>query len=184
MKKVILAAAMILMSTAAFAQKFAHVNSQEVFQLMPEMDKVRADLDAIVKENQDIIKSMYDEFQSKYQTYQQKVSTWSESIRQSKEKELGDLQQRIQETEQSVQQEIQQIQQKLTAPVMQKCNEAIAKVAKELGCVYVFDVNTVLYFDPEQSVDITPILRKELNIPAERTLEALQKELQAKAALE
>jgi len=184
MKKILLAAVMAIICTSAFAQKFAHINSQEVFQLMPEMDDVRSQIDAIVKENQDMMKSMYDEYQTKYQAYQQKAATWTAAIKESKEKELMEIENRIQETQQSMQQDMQTIQNNLTAPVMKKCTEAIESIAKAGGYIYVFDATTALYIDPAQSVDITASVRKALNIPEGRTLEALQAELQAKAAQE
>lgn len=180
MKRILLVAAIALVSTAAFAQKFAHINSQEVFQLMPEMDEVRTQLDAIVTENQDVIKSMYDEYQTKVQTYQQKAATWTPSVKESKEKELMELENRIQETQQSMQQEMQTIQNNLTAPVMKKFQETLDGIAKEGGYIYVFDTATALYVDPAQSVDLTSKARTALNIPADRTLESLQAELQAK----
>lgn len=181
MKKLILLAALAMVSTAAFAQKFAHINSQEVFQLMPEMDEVRTKMDAIVAENQDVIKSMYDEYQTKLQTYQQKAATWTASVKESKEKELMEMENRIQETQQSMQQEMQTIQNNLTSPVMKKCQDAIDEVAKKGGYIYVFDSSTALYIDPAQSTDLTKEVRTALNIPADRTLETLQAELQAKA---
>lgn len=181
MKKILLIAAMAMVSSAAFAQKFAHVNSQEVLQLMPQMDEVREKMETINKDNEEVLKSMYDEFQTKYQLYQQKASTWTAAVRESKEKELSEIQTRVQETQQSMQQEMQQIQANLTAPVMKACQDAIDKIAKEGGYIYVFDATSVVYVDSAQSVDITPEVRKALNIPEGRTLESLQKELQAKA---
>ena len=181
MKKILLIAAMAMVSSAAFAQKFAHVNSQEVLQLMPQMDEVREKMETINKDNEEVLKSMYDEFQTTYQLYQQKASTWTAAVRESKEKELSEIQTRVQETQQSMQQEMQQIQANLTAPVMKACQDAIDQIAKEGGYIYGFDATSVVYVDPAQSVDITPEVRKDLNIPEGRTLESLQKELQAKA---
>lgn len=182
MKRIFLVAALAVISTAAFAQKFAHVNSQECMQLMPEMDEVRTQMDAIVKENQEVMKSMYDEYQTKVQTYQQKVATWTDAIKQSKEKEIVDMESRLQETQQNMQQEMQAIQNKLTAPVMQKFQDTLDKVAKEGNYIFVFDAGSALYVDPAQSTDLTPILRKALGIKEGRTLEALYTELQAKQA--
>ena len=180
MKKMILIAALSVVCTAAFAQKFAHINSQEVFQLMPEMDDVRTKLEAVSKDNQDVLKSMYDEYQSKVQQYQQNEANWSNSIKESKGKELMEMENRLNETQQSMQQEMQGIQNNLMAPVMQKCQDTIQKLAKEGGYIYVFDSSAALYIDPAQSVDLTPACRKALGIPEGRTLETLQAELQAK----
>ena len=182
MKKILLVAALAIMSAAAFAQqKFAHVNFSELVQLMPEADQARTTMDASSKEASETYQAMADEFNTKYQQYQQKAATWTQAIRETKEKELTDIQQRIQEFNQTVQAELQQQQQQLMAPIYQKAQEAIEKLAKEGGFIYVIDQTSALYIDPAQSTDLTPAARKALNIPDDRTLESLQKELQAKA---
>ena len=182
MKKILLIAVLGLASVAGFAQqKFAHVNSQELITLMPEADKAREVMEISSNEAQETYQSMIEEYQSKYSQYQQKGSTMSQSIREAKEKELTEISQRIQEFEQSIQMELQQQQQQLMAPIYEKANNTIQDVAKKGGYIYVFDINSALYIDPAQSIDITPECRKILGIPADRTLESLQKELEAKA---
>ena len=182
MKKILLVAALAMMSAAAFAQpKFAHVNFSELVQLMPEADQARATMDASSKEARETYQAMADEFNTKYQQYQQKAATWSQATRESKEKELTDIQQRIQEFEQSVQAELQQQQQQLMAPIYKKAQDTIDALAKKGGYIYVFDRATALYIDPTQSYDLTTAARKELGIPDGRTLESLQAELQAQA---
>ena len=86
MKKIILIAAAALLSLSASAQKFAHVNFNELVMLMPAADSARAQIAASQQEAQDTYKSMTDEFQVKYQQYQQKSSTWTPAIRESKER--------------------------------------------------------------------------------------------------
>ena len=140
MKRIIvMIAAAALAFTAASAQsyKFAHVNFQELVQLMPEMDSARVQID--------------------------------------------EIQNRIQDFEQSVQQEMQQLQNQLMGPIYQKAQEAVSNLAKAGGYIYVFDASQVLYIDASQSTDLTPEARTALNIPADRTLESLQQELQARA---
>lgn len=183
MKKTLLIAALALVCGAASAQnfKFAHVNLTELVQLMPEMDKAREQSDAAAKEAQETYQSMMEEFQAKYQAYEQKQASWTPAIRESKEKELNDINTRIQEFQQSIQQELQQLQNDLMAPIYQKANEEIDKLAKAEGVIYVFDVQAVLFIDEAQSIDLTPKARIALGIPEGRTLEALQKELMEKA---
>ena len=186
MKKILFTAALAMLCIPALSQtyKFAHISAEEVIQLMPEMDTVRTKMAAMAKENQDVLKSMYDEYQSKIQTFQQKEKDWTEAVRTSKAKEISDLEARIQETRETIAQDMQEIQNKLQAPVMEKFNKTVEKIAKEGGYIYVFYANSVVYKDDAQSVDITPAARKALNIPAGRTLESLYKELQAQADAE
>ena len=62
---------------------------------------------------------------------------------------------------------------------MEEVKKIVEKLAKAGGYIYVFDVSSLLYFDAGQSKDLTPDARKALNIPAGRTLESLQAEMQA-----
>ena len=65
MKKLVLIAAMALVSVAAFAQKFAHVNFNELVYLMPEADQANATMAAAQNEAQEVYQGMMDEYQKK-----------------------------------------------------------------------------------------------------------------------
>jgi len=182
MKKILLIATAAFAALTGFAQpKFAHVNMTELVQLMPEMDEARKTMNLSQKEAQETLQAMYDEFNTKYQQYQQKAQSWTPAIRESKEKELSEIQQRVQEFQESIRAELQQQEQQLMTPIYKKANETVTSIAKAAGYIFVFDVAQVLYFDPEQSTDLTTEARKTLGIPDDRTLETLQAELQAQA---
>ena len=172
MKKILLIAAMALFTLTASAQaKFAYVDFNELVMLAPEADAARSQMQAAQKEAQ-----------TKYNEYQQKQSTWTPAIKSSKEKELGEIQNRIQEFQQSIQAELQQQQQQLMDPIYKKAQEAVEKLAKAGGYLFVFETSQYLYVDKAQCKDLTPEARKAMNIPEGRTLEDLQKELQTQQA--
>ena len=181
MKKILLIAAVSLFSMTAFAQKFAHVNFQELVQLMPEADQARATLSEAQKNAQETYQTMVEEFNSKYSKYQQGVSSYTQATRKAKEDELSEIQRRIQEFQQNVQAELAEQQEQLFAPIYKKAQDKINELATKAGYIYVFDKGSVHYLDPAQSVDLTPIARKELGVAEGRTLETLQAELQAQA---
>ena len=182
MKKIIVVAAMLLLCSAAWAQpKFAHVNFSELVQLMPESDQARAVIQESQKNAQESYQEMMNEFQDKYSKYQQNVNSYTPATRKTKEDELTQIQQRIQEFSQNVEQELQEQQQKLMEPIYKKAQEKMQEIAKAGGYIFVFDRSALLYIDETQSTDITPECRKALGIPADRTMEALQAELAAKA---
>ena len=168
MKKILLIAAMAVMSVAASAQtlKWAYVDFNEIIMLMPEMDEARATMEENQKTNEEILMAMYEEYQTKAQQYQQKAETWTPAIRESKEREIM---------------EIQMLQQNLQAPIYEKAQNTITEIAKAQGIAVVFEKSYLLYLDPAQGIDLTADARKALNIPEDRTLETLQAELQAKA---
>ena len=179
MKKIVIIAAMALVSFSAYAQKLARVNFSELVQLMPEADQARATLKAVSQEAEETLQTMYQEYQTKMTQYQQKSASWSDAIKKSKETELMDIQRRIEENQQVFQQEIQQKQSELMAPIYQKAQDAVKELAKSKGITALFDSSSALYFDESAVEDLTAAARKALNIPADRTLEALQAELAA-----
>ena len=183
MKKIILIAAMAVMSIAASAQdlKLAYVDFNEIIMLMPEMDQARATLEENQKTNEEILMAMYEEYQAKAQQFQQKASTWTPAIRESKEREIMDIQARLEQTQQSLQQEMQQLQNSLQAPIYEKAQNTVNEIAKSKGIAAVFEMGSLLYVDPAQLINLTAEARVALNIPEDRTLESLQAELQAKA---
>ena len=184
MKRILLIAVVAFMSVAASAQslKWAYVDFNELVMLMPEMDEARATMDENQKTNEEILVAMYEEYQTKMQQYQQKAESWTPAIRESKEKEIMEIQSRFEQTQQSLQVELQQLQQNLQAPIYEKAQTTVGDLAKSKGVAFVFEKSSLLYLDPAQGLDLTPEARTALNIPADRTLESLQAELQAKAA--
>ena len=183
MRKILLIAAMVAMSVAASAQslKWAYVDFNELVMLMPEMDEARATLDENQRTNEEILVAMYEEYQTKMQQYQEKAQSWTPAIRESKEREIMEIQSRFEQTQQSLQVEIQQLQQSLQTPIYEKAQNTVTELAKAQGIAFVFEKSSMLYVDPAQGVDLTPEARTALNIPADRTLETLQAELQAQA---
>ncbi len=169
MKKLLLLVMMAgIIGTASAQQnyKFGHINAQELIVLMPERDSATTKMENYGKELQEQVESMQVEFNTKLNTYQQKQATWTAGILEAKQKELQDLQARIQEFQQTAQEDFQKMQQVLLRPVIEKANKAIETVAKREGFIYIFDISagSIPYFNPEQSVDLLPLVKKELNI--------------------
>ena len=172
MKKVtkILALAMVLFATQSFAQtKIGHINMQELINLMPERDSAVVKLEKYAKELDETMQGMQQEFNTKYQTYQQKSATWTAAVLEDKTKELQGMQERLQVFQQNAQQEMGQLQQQLYAPVFEKANKAIEKIGTEGGFTYVIDLSAgAVIFKGASSIDLLPMAKKELGIPAEK----------------
>ena len=181
MKKIFVIALAAFASLTVSAQTIGKVNFNELVMLMPEMDAARETIAASQKEAEETYSAMLEEYQGKMSQYQQKQATWTAAIRESKERELMEIQNRIQEFQQSISQELQQQQAQLTAPIQEKANKAVTELAKAKGITILFDSTQAIYFDDSKVVDLTADARKALNIPASRTLESLQAELQAQA---
>ena len=159
------------MPTKASAQKFGHINSQEIVALMPERDDAITKLQAFGKELTETLTSMQNDYQTKLKEYNDKVSTWNESIKKAKEDELNSLYQRINQFQNQAEQDFSARQETLLSPVMKKAQDAIDKVAKAQGLAYVFDLATgaIIYIDEATTVNLLPLVKAELGIPASKT---------------
>lgn len=150
--------------------KFGHINTQELIYLMAEMDTVRMRLQVIQTDIIETMQGMEDEYQTKYTEYTRKQSTWTVAVREAKEKEIQDLISRLQQFQQTAQQEMAQQEQELSAPVFQKAQVAINKVAKDLSLTYVFNTasGALIYMDDSVSINLLPLAKKELGIPEDK----------------
>ncbi len=170
--KLILVAVAAFMVTTVSAQdlKFGHVNTQSLIELMPDRDSAMVKLDTYSKTLEETLVGMQNEYQTKISEYEQKRATWTAVVLESKTKELQTIESRIMEFQQNAQQEFSAMQQMLFAPVVRKAQDAINKIAKAQGLIYVFDLSAgaVPYVDTEKSLDIMPLVKSELGIPAEK----------------
>ena len=110
MKKILL---MMLMFAplATFAQKFGHINAQEVMSQMPEFIKARGEMEAKAKQFENDLKAMQDELQRKSQDYEKNKSTMNATKQQETENELNGLYQKYQQALQDNQQTLSKEQQ-------------------------------------------------------------------------
>lgn len=150
--------------------KFGHINSSELVSLMTEMDSARVKLQAYQADLEETLQGMEDEYNTKLTEYQRKSAAWSAAVKETKEADIQSLVQRIQQFQQTASQDMQQMQQILMQPVVKKAQDAIETVAKANGLIYVFDTSTgaTVYCDDTQSMDLLPLAKKELGIPAEK----------------
>ncbi len=162
MKKIIIAI-MLVMPLMASAQKFGHVNTQELFAQMPEVNQVKLKMDTIQGQYENQLASMNEEFQKKAQDYQAQVATMPDAVKQIREQELQEMQQRIQLFYQTAEQDIQKKQQELLTPVHEKMTKAIKAVGEREGYTYIFDSAAMVHIGSD-ATDVTPAIKKELGI--------------------
>ena len=171
MKKLIgilVIAVVVGLGQSAVAQtfKFGHINSDELFMLMPERDSVIAQLESHNKELSNLAEIMQVEFNNKYNDYVNAAETLTGLVRQTKEEELASLQEKISTFQTNAQEDMQNKQMELMQPVLQKAEKAIKDVAKENLFTYVFDLarGPIIYFDETVSQDILPLVKTKLGI--------------------
>ena len=163
MKKILL---MMLMFApiATFAQKFGHINAQEVMTQMPEFIKARGEMKAKAKQFENDLKAMQDELQRKSQEYDKNKSTMNATKQQETETELNTLYQKYQQALQDNQQTLSKEQQEKMQPITTKLVNAIKAVGKAGGYVYIMDVSSgIPYISDTLSKDVTAEVKAQLN---------------------
>ena len=162
-KKKIIIAMMLALPMIASAQKFGHINTQELFAQMPEVNQVKLKMDTIQNQYEMQLASMNEEIQRKAQDYQAQEATMPDAVKQIRQQELQEMQQRIQLFYQTAEQDIQKKQQELLLPVHEKMTKAIQKVGERDGYTYIFDSAAMVHIGAD-AIDATPAVKKELGI--------------------
>lgn len=162
MKKLIVILA-LAMPMLVSAQKLGYVNTSELFAQMPEVAKIKVQMDTIQSQYENQLTMMQEEFQKKAQDYQNQAASMTDAIRQIREQELQEMQQRIQLFYQTAEQDITKKQQELLAPVHERMAKAINAVGEKEGYTYIFDSAAMVYIAPTAE-DVMPSVKKELKI--------------------
>ena len=163
--KIIASLLLIITASGVSAQKFAHINSQELLAAMPESDSAQAMIEKLAANYESQLEEMQVELNKKYDDYLNNRDSYTDLIRQTKESEISDLQSRIQQFETIATQELQTKRTELLRPILDKANGAIKNVAETNNFIYVFDIsqgNPIYYSD--QSVDILPLVKEKLGL--------------------
>lgn len=162
MKKIIITI-MLALPMLASAQKFGHINTQELFSQMPEVAQVKLKMDTIQSQYENQLASMNEEIQKKAQDYQAQEATMADAVKQIRQQELQEMQQRIQLFYQTAEQDIQKKQQELLTPIHEKMTKAINVVGDREGYTYIFDSAAMVHIGAD-AIDATPAVKKELGI--------------------
>lgn len=162
MKKLILALALALPMIAS-AQKFGHVNTEELFAQMPQMATIKLKLDTIQSQYENQLAMMQEEFQKKAQEYAAQEATMADGVKKIRQQELNEMQQRINVFYQTADQDIKKSYQDLVAPIHEKMSKAIQAVGAKEGYTYIFDSAAMVYIAPD-AIDVMPAVKKELGI--------------------
>ncbi len=156
---------MMFAPMATFAQKFGHVNSQEIVQAMPEFTKARTDIEALAKQYDADLKSMQDELQKKAEAYEKEQATLPANIKERREKELQEMYTKIQQSAQDNQQALQKEQQTKMQAITTKVLDAIKEIGQQGNYVYIMDLTGgIPYISTTLSTDITSQVKAKLGI--------------------
>jgi outer membrane protein len=166
MKKIILCAVCAICGfTTANAQKFGHVNTQEIIQAMPEYTTAKTEIDKLQAQYEADLKSMQDELQKKADAFDKEQSTLPDNIKQRRQTELQDMYQKIQQSYQDNQQALQKASQEKMQAITTKVLDAIKAVGQAGGFVIINEVNAgIPYISTTLSTDVTAQVKTKLGL--------------------
>lgn len=154
----------ILAPLAGYAQeKFAHINTQEIFAQMPELKDIESKLATRQEEIKKNLAEMEAEYQKKLEQFGKDTTTVTESILADRQKQIQQIQERYETYAQTSGKEISEYQQQLLAPVQQRLQKAIQKVGADKGYTYIIEAGALLYTSPS-AVNIGDAVKAELGI--------------------
>lgn len=165
-KKLLIAAFVVLpMCLAAQTYKFGYVNSQEIFNLMPDKATAEAQLKDVSDKYQAEYDKLTEEFEKKYKEFQELDETTPQSIKDSRMRELQENNQKIQNFQQVASQDLQKQQETLIAPITKKIQDAIQAVGAEGGFTFIYDLSIpAIVYAGADAVDVTSQVKAKLGI--------------------
>ncbi len=151
--------------TTANAQKFGHVNSQDIIQVMPEFTKARTDIEALTKQYEADLQSMQEELKKKSEAYEKEQATLPANIKQRREQELQEMYQKIQQSYEDNRQALAKEQSEKMQAITTKVLDAIKAVGQAGGYVYIMDLSGgIPYISTTLSTDVTPQVKAKLGL--------------------
>lgn len=154
---------MLFAPMSMFAQKFGHLNSQQVMNDMPEFVKARGEIEATAKQYENDLKAMQDELQRKAGEYEKTKSTMNATKQKETEDELMKLNEKIRTAYNDNSQALQKAQQEKMQPITAKLVNAIQAVGKSGNYVYIMDITSgIPYISQTLSEDVTAKVKAEL----------------------
>ena len=145
-------------------QKFGHVNTQELFEKMPEVAALQGELTRKSKEYQTRIQTFYTQYQNLATDIQNNGPTYTQMVVEQKYKDAAALEQKITSLETEAQKELANYEQSRLAPIEKKAFDAIQRVANANAYTYVFDGSLVVLIVKPDSANITNLVKIELGI--------------------
>jgi len=143
MRTIILTALLITgLTFESSAQKFGHINAQELLLSMPDRATAEATIQKQAGEFDNLLKEMQTELTTLTQEFEAKNQTWPDAIRNTKYTAIMNKQREMEEFAANAQDELSKQEATLLKPMLDAAQKAINEVGKENGFTYIFDTST------------------------------------------
>ena len=148
------------------AQKFGHINSQELLVNMQEIKTADEQLLAYQKQLEDEFVTKGQAFEEEYKAFVERANSGDfPQIQLQKEQEaLAVKQQNLQNLQSQSQQKILQKREELYAPILKLVEDAVQAVGKEQEYTMIFDSSLGVMLHGDESKDVSTLVKAKLSM--------------------
>lgn len=166
MKKILLLALALMVTTAGFAQKFGYCNSTALLTELSEVKAADSDLKdyqaQLTKRGQEMVKVLQEKATELGR--KKELGTISPKDYDTQAAKLAEEEERIKAYEQEVYTKLTEKREGLYKPILDKVNNAMKAVAEENKFVYVFDSSSQVILYADESLDVTKLVKAKLGV--------------------
>ncbi len=166
-KKILLAVLIAApMCISAQTLKFGTVNTQEIFNVMPEKTTAENTLKDVAAKYQTEAKNLETSLQKLYTDFQAlDEKTTPKAIKYRRMQEIQEAQQKYQNFQQTASQDMQRQQETLLAPIQDKLQKVIQAVGAEGSFTFIYDLSIpAVVYSGGAAQDVTPLVKAKLGI--------------------
>lgn len=118
------------------------MNPQKVLDELPQTVTIRQQMENFIQQKQQELLSREEQVNLEYSNFLQNAVNLSEVELETEQQRLEGLRDELAQMQQNAEVEVQQKRAELLSPVLQKMDEAVAKIAEEMGLDFVLNENT------------------------------------------
>ncbi|MCQ2250181.1 MAG: OmpH family outer membrane protein [Bacteroidales bacterium] len=164
MKRIIFTAALALLMSTGFAQKFVHVDTEYILGKIPAYQQAQQKLDNYSKQWQGEVEAKFKELDDMYKKYQSEVDILPDATKTKRENEIIAKEKEAKELQKKYfgnDGELSKKRQELIKPIQDNVYNALKSVATEGGYDYIFDkVSGDIIYASEKYDESDAVLKK------------------------
>lgn len=149
---------LIILTTSAYSQKYAFVDTEYILNRIPAYKAAQDELDKLSKAWQKEIETLYEEIEKMYKDYQSEKVLLTEEMKRKREEEIISKEKAAKELQKKYfgpEGALFQKRKELIKPIQDEIYNAIKDIANENGYALILDTSagpTVLYFNPRYDI--------------------------------
>ena len=164
MKNILVPALLLIASVAFGQQKFGHLNTGNVLELMPDTKEANTQLHIFQKELTARGETMARMLEDKIVRYNTEAPNMTANDRQARETVLRGEQQELSAFSEEAKARLDGKRAELLKPIILKVKDAVKAVALENKYNYIFDVSSGNMLYVNDSEDVVALVKKKLNL--------------------